>query len=79
MELEIIMDILDNKFSFQKDICWLGGWIRCESLQLKMDCNGQIEKKRKQAGRGKMQNINERYRDFNDIMVKNSNFSERSD
>lgn len=39
----------------------------------------RLKKKRKQAGRGKMQNINERYRDFNDIMVKNSNFSERSD
>ena len=35
--------------------------------------------KKKKAGGENMNNINEAYRDFNDIMVKNSNFSERSD
>ena len=38
-----------------------------------------MDRLKKKAGGEKMKNINEAYRDFNDIMVKNSNFSERSD
>ena len=38
-----------------------------------MDSNGQIKQKKKkgkQAGGAKMQNINERHKNVNDIMVK---------